>query len=434
MNSNPQRFRFQFTLRTILLGFALISLALVIYRWPWEETTELSRKEKTVTTFRRGWNFRRIQHGPEKEYRIDQNNVAHLRSIRDFVDGEPRSNSLVNDQGIVVLKLHLKDYVPSGPFLNEYEHLHLSGQFENGVRTGEWKYLYKWQGETITVQQQFENDQPSGTWRWKSSTGRELQTATFHEGKLIDWNGTPASDAIDRWCDTNQLKTPVRQALETLIDRRWREIRRVEEWKQLQAKTYEWKLDAFEEKIVLHFPGGDPGFQFAADPSYDLRQGAGRPLIDVLIEESLKESRLPVYRFGIIWIMPIAECELNWQDRSNIGQVNFTPGSSQAAAWTESVVEDLSKEDRDLEWRFQSLFAGTSIQIDAVEFGVPPNSQLPLDSETWTSFIFSRLGAPLSKPQSRRDILGFLLASHNWSCEQRGNVLILHPWPAGETN
>ena len=37
---------------------------------------------------------------------------------------------------------------------------------------------------------------------------------------------------------------------------------------------------------------------------------------------------------------------------------------------------------------------------------------------------------PSQNKRSRRDILGLTLSDCGWSCEQRGNLLILHPYPA----
>ena len=61
----PRILRLQFSLRGLLILMAVLGVALVIFRWPWEVTsTQGTRTFRTP--YHRGWNGKPLKHGLER--------------------------------------------------------------------------------------------------------------------------------------------------------------------------------------------------------------------------------------------------------------------------------------------------------------------------------------------------------------------------------
>lgn len=421
----PRRFRLQFTLRSVFLLMTLVSLAFVIYRWPWEKITFEDPTIRIVGTFRRRLHGVPIvcQDGPERHYR-KVGNREHLDRIHQYVDDRLVSQEALNEQGESLFKISLRDGINHGPV---YSHERRSGQYENGKRVGQWRHSYVLKGEEIEVAMQFDADQPHGTWTWKTVAGKRLQAAEYDHGALTSWNGKPLPEAVSAWraeWTVSQLaeelhNTPVQQVQ---IDRQNTEF-----WRDGGA-IVELPINGRMEVAALHLLERD-GLNWRHVREI-LRDRPNHRLFHALLEESLTHSQIPVIRFGLLSFVPIAEQEFHWQDQSGVSAVSFSPGAPEDLAWREPVVENLSDDIQDAEWRFQALFAGTPIQIDAVEFRRMASVPGSAEWERERAFGYLFFDNPSQNKRSRRDILGLTLSDCGWSCEQRGNLLILHPYPA----
>ena len=122
---------------------------------------------------------------------------------------------------------------------------------------------------------------------------------------------------------------------------------------------------------------------------------------------------------------------MNWRDPTGVSAVKFAKDSAAAAEWVNMMQDETPGDELDRKY-LRSFFVGTSIQIDTSEFPKLPDLATPR-TVPWG---FDQLPEPrpFTKPHRRCDLLGLFLLQHRWSCEQRGNVLILHPHPAEQIN
>lgn len=80
-------FRWQFSLRMLLILMAVGGVALTIFRWPWEETNVSPGGVVVAKRFRRGWNGIPLQHGLQQRPFADSSTEQEF-----YVDGARRWN------------------------------------------------------------------------------------------------------------------------------------------------------------------------------------------------------------------------------------------------------------------------------------------------------------------------------------------------------
>jgi len=445
----------QFNLRTLLLAMFLVGVAIVVYRWPWEvekwETpyqTGLAKSElgfddcdvaleegewKTyfgwpryqlpplippfpeppaellrTTTYRRNWRGKPVKDGPEVTTRKDGVEIGR----RWYEEGDLRHVELLHPGGEVLRSETYVSGVADGPFAFREAVRSLRGSYRQGKKSGLWNFEYVARGERITAQQSFANDLPHGEWRWLDADGTSLQSATFERGELIHWIGQPWRKELAAW----QRRNTIDPATTQLMNSQLADVKFYD-----QSVSYQEDFLAVCQPIssvlpnmLLYSPqrrSGD-GFSFF---NYQELLRADKPspqsAWDALLPFALKNSRLPVYRFGVLGFVPICEREVHWRDTTGVMQVRFAEGSPHQAAWEEAV-ESTSPRGLALDW-FQELFAGTPIQVDGREFKPTSGRGEPRHLT--------------SHRRSRRDTLGLVLYSHGYSCEQRGNELMILP-------
>lgn len=262
---------------------------------------------------------------------------------------------------------------------------------------------------------------PHGERIWKDGAGNVLQTATFERGELVSWNGQPVQRALEEWFARNQICERSQAALLAPVgDVKWW----YENWIG-QCGVLE--VEFHSRRHVLEMFGGYHDWDRVRVVE---ERAEARPKESVavnLLRNELIQDRTLAARFGILRIVSITSADLKWRDPTGVSDVKFAQDSTAEAEWLGNVQDEIPGEEIDT-WYLQSLFVGTSIQIDASEF--PTNVPPELD-ENPRNYGFDQLPSPrsFSNPHRRRDLLGLVLAYRGWSCEQRGNLLILHPYP-----
>ena len=278
--------------------------------------------------------------------------------------------------------------------------------------------------ESCTVRHAYEGNTPQGEWIWKDVAGKVLQTARFEHGEVVEWNGQPVQRALEEWCEGNQIPKRLQAALFAPVadlkwDNDWRQFGVVEIFTHSRLHlleifgTYQQDLD---EGPVMR--------AFAASTKR-------RPTESValfLLRKALLENRTLGARFSLPSLVSISPTEVNWRDPTGVSAVKFAVDSTAAAEWVEAILEEQPGESIDRKY-IRSFFAGTSIEIDASE--IPPSVLPEVAPPRTNSRFIDQLPMPreFNRPHRRCDLLGLLLLQREWSCEQRGNVLILHPSP-----
>ena len=82
--------RFQFSLRLVFTLMTLLSVGLVVYRWPWVE----DHGGGSYSTYRRGWNGKKLHHGRSRWEGQDAPSQRHVIIENWHENGRLRRNSV----------------------------------------------------------------------------------------------------------------------------------------------------------------------------------------------------------------------------------------------------------------------------------------------------------------------------------------------------
>jgi hypothetical protein len=349
---------------------------------------------------------------------IWQNDSARLAD-QYFADGQLRQAKLYSaDQRDVEMTSYTNEAL-HGSYFCRLGQRTWEGQFRNGERNGPWKMTFHDGDEMITTQQNYRDDKPHGDWTWTTATGEVLQSARFERGELVLWNGSTVRAELQHWCDAHKFDRNTRELL--ALPATSMHGSRIP---SIDNHTRAWPITQ-QHRLLLHLPRREAHDGFlellVSVPNLD------RPLGEVLVEQSLSFSRIPSLRFGTFCVVPITKSELEWRDRTGVLNVHFEKPSCQTA-WEELRAGRLSfpnpdGADGDKTWRagerkLKNIFDQTEIEFDV--------SRLPVESAPESGDYAPR------DTRSRRDVLGLLLSSRGWSCEQQGSVIVIHPHPAKE--
>lgn len=399
-STTPSPFVMQYSLRGLLLSMVFIGLGLVWFRWPWVErevfTDPLGYSEVRLQTFRRDWNGRPLKHGlskfgPFEEFHVDNVKVWEARYSE--------SGELKHKRHFLAGQLH-------GPFFDRAAGL--EGLYRHGLKHGRWVRTETHQGVTFKCEQSFAANVPHGTWTWNSGE-KQLQTATFDQGRLIRWNDRPVQEELARVLAEKKVDAITREVLGTRV-----EHVDFERWTCHGGAAFEWPLTTSYHKLVLQTPMCPEGCDRTSCPG--CFRDPARAVGEAFVEQALLTSRTLDYRFGVVCFVPIAESGSDWEQRSGIAHIRFEPGSREESAWLEPASDLSGTAPHE---QLTQLFAGTPIQIEGSALQPPPSPpRAPPVREAATV------------RRSRRDVLGLYLLAHGWTCQQKGNRLEIVPGKA----
>lgn len=457
-----RRFRVQFSLRALLGLMLLCSVALVVYRWPVEKTGQeryanirlqsfygfwssemqlvddhwisvwqdhrwsydgvstsesLGQTYQTRASWQRGWNGQLQLHGRKTYYFHNQPQV-----IQQYEHGVLTRATYFYADGTLWESVSFHQSAVHGPYQYNTDTHQLVGNFREGKRDGAWSNKYRVHGEWISERRFFRNGLLHGTWTWQTSAGKTLQTATFDSGRLIEWNGAPWREAVRRWYEQVALPPESRELLaQPFLQMDFAQQGTDDAILCLQTKS------AREPERLLLLVALEQEFSLATS---DFRDQAGETALEVVLRTALLESRTLVLRHGVICLAPICEAELNWHDRTGVSAILFPTGSAAQRAWDEIVEFELPRKVESDEW-FTQLFAGTDIRANTQEFNPGPDRRNRSSSRSRLFYPPPTPAIP-SLPRPRKEVLALLLTSRDWSCELRGEELVLHPYPVAK--
>ena len=384
--------KLQFSLRYLLLAMALLSLVLVVYRWPWTVEVGDNPLSRTTTQYRRGWYGVPVKDGPEVE------RLRDLTWERWFDAGDLRSERLL-EHGVAILERRFRGGKLHGPYWGTGSQSRAEGEYHQDLQHGNWKYS---SGELI-VREEWQLGKRHGLRTWTTPEGRLLQSAEYDQGELVRWNDAPVETELVRWLDAASLNPELRERF--LLP-----LHRAEE---AQPLVYAYAGE------VMYFPAPDRPFSVHWEnvfPKYE-QVRVGRPIGETILAKALENSSTLVCRFNCLYAVPITGRSLAWQDRTGVHTVRFEPFTQQAQAWLEPVQANYFPAYA--AQRFQELFepsTQTGITLDTAAIQ-------DLSTELRVGDVVGTPPAALKFP--RRDLLGTYLDKEGCYCEQQGNMLII---------
>ncbi len=446
------QFRLQFSLRMMLLLMAAIGLALMVYRWPWVETSqgpttstywtvdpstgrrsiqhELVGEIECRTTYRRNWRAWHVMDGPEQIWRDGR--LSHEAIYSDGqLNGKRRA---YNRAGQLTLEAMYRGDELHGSFRAGDGHTWvLQGNYRRGLPHGVWHGIIERQNwseprpltfgflqtnnphadyssihipdDPIVVVSNWDRGHRQGTWTCQTLNGEVLYTAEYDRNDLVRWNGEPVVEQFWQWLASPQVNDAKLVA-------------------QLTAASNNAWVESYQSFAFDHLT-----FQITSrgQQSSDLRiylVGIGdsvrvfpypdRSLVPALCEMAAVDGYGFDYRYGALWLVPRADPEPPFVDPTGVSQIEFSPGTQRERDWN-AMIDVQSCEGLAADCA-QHLLLGTSLGCN-VESAMPivlintrsnPNSDL----------LFTR---------RRRDALGLVLYQTGCRCERRGNTLFIFP-------
>ena len=262
-----------------------------------------------TTTYRRGWNGKQLKHGPRRWWTEGD---THFWREDIFVDDEWRSDAEFDPRG-EMFRYHC--YVAGrkhGRWL-DYKH---SGQYTHGQKSGSWLFR---ETKDHQIVQQYQADLPHGEWLWKKG-GRVVQSAGFHEGRLVQWNGQPIREEWERWLDEKNVDANTRDVLGTRIDQV-----NLERWSHTSSEAAEWPLMRSESRLILNWQSGfatmGMGYATGFIPPRninELRRDPSRPVGEAFVEQALINGRLIEFHYGVVCFRPLFGSAADNGDRASV--------------------------------------------------------------------------------------------------------------------
>jgi hypothetical protein len=396
----PRVSRMQFSLRGLLILMAVVSVALVAYRWPWEVFTQKGDR-KFRTQYRRAWNGRPVKSGLERV----EDGILAWNVWYDEVDRR-REQFFVNG------KLNSEENYLQGKLDGPIRHVDVNGpgrvegQFRAGQKVGVWKRVTE-HGE---AREQWQANQRQGEWTWKSSQGKLLQSAEFEKGELVRWNDRPLGVAVRQWLEQEVADPELRRRLLLPLHSNC-----LSEGRLLHYGELLYQVGPTPEPLIVTVDMLYP-------PAHD--RWHGRPFVEALMESALSDSNILCLRYGVINVVAISQANLKWRDRTGVDQIQFAAGSPQEQEWLGNSAPLLSTNLKSPVEFYQRTFGGvngSSINADFSAFG------------SWQ--VQANGGARAycatadEAPRLLRDRVAQYLNRQGYYCERRDNTIVIKPHP-----
>lgn len=386
--------RLQFSIRALLLLMAIVGVAIVVYRWPWTVTGE-TPMVTTTTQYRRGWNGQAVKHGRETKSFFDN---LHVESW--FDEGELRRERTEYGDGMILDK-SVRDGVDDGPFLTSNLGVTVRGQYRRGVQVGTWRT----ESKDVISTSSFENGQLHGPSQWLSPQGAIIQSAEYHAGELVRWNGKPVAEAVREWLAANIPAADLRKKLLTTVTR------------DDESSTTSRPLH-YGQSLYFVGEGEHLDVQWDDDnPPMHVMLPSDQPIAENILDFALQRDRTFAYRFGVLCLIPITPQQLAWRDRTGVADIRFEPGSEEEKFWLEPTAFNPWYTDSPAA-RLQHMFNAADVPLE-IDTTAIDELEPPHDGLTGNTLP--------SLPRPRRDLIGLHLDREGYYCELRDGKLIIKP-------
>jgi hypothetical protein len=440
-----RNWRWQFSLRALLLVMAVAGGALAIYRWPWEEAIERtyqipvpnSEAKQTVTeivqrvTYHRDWRGRPVKHGRTLLF---SDNVLYQEEhyYEGILHGLKRA---INRAGQTTEEKHYRDGKLHGPYRSGDGTTWIwHGTFVNNQWHGEWSGLCKpnsypqpftlriagdgsaqfpWQHfspNPLAVQSNWRHGVRHGSWTWRTLDGKLVHTAEYDRGDLVRWNGEPVVEQFSKWFAEAAGQAPLLLAeLTNASTAEWRN------WSNYGNKHLCFRFGDGDQ-LVIHLDG-------IARKELQLPTESNGHFVPALCEIAARNQLRFDYRYGALWLIPHSSAAEPFVDRTGVLQINFAENSRHKRDWDEPIM--VTSCQGDVDQCVEHLLAQTTLKYEPLARRNRAAVQSPVFEERLTLGLRA-IDAHLFK-RRRRDALAYVLFVTGCRCELRGDTLHILP-------
>jgi hypothetical protein len=349
-----RRWRWQFSLRAVLVVMAVLGVVIVILRRPWVETKDESwipsallygadgpgtdsnvRKSnrwqnqwqpcagrvskssvnnyRVTTMYRRGWNGKPQRHGWQEYWRLAERRMPALVMQKHYVDDDLRR--LIHydtDSGQIIHSEGRLNGVPHGNYKHVGFHETEQGEYHQGKRVGAWESIYSTSyfnnRERITRQSSYRDGLLHGQWTWnRVGDSENLQTARFEAGRLVECNSVPKQAAIQQLLErctlTKELRTKLQQSSANA---------HITTQRNPTINAWDLQIDGKPTGFAVHTRAAS-GFDMRAlvlDRNREFEFPAGESPLETLLESALADSQTLTVRSGKLFLVRISAAEL----------------------------------------------------------------------------------------------------------------------------
>jgi hypothetical protein len=243
----------------------------------------------------------------------------------------------------------------------------------------------------------------------------------------VKWNGVPVQESLARWSEAAGVKLyrehilgkdysiPVAMLDQRSNLRNWfsQRISGEAEFRYAQQPYggYAWSNHG---GLLVQYCVQDK--HYFAPPEWQV-DFAGRPMLEVLLENALADSATLSFRFGTLCFVPINSAELNWRDVTGSAAVQFADSSQQARDWPRSIDASWHLETQPAS-QLKYLCEGTTISVDTS--AVDRLDVVPIP-------VGMSCNPPPAVAQPRCHQFARVLCLAGYRVEQRGETLVV--WP-----
>jgi hypothetical protein len=471
--SSRRSFRWQLSLRMLLLLMALVGVSLAVYRWPWVEMTQhdvmvneivpvppdpsyfnpenpfetsdpkgndryryepkLLYSYERRTTYQRSWRAQPVKHGVQQTWRD-----GRLLHEAHFYEGELNGRRRAYDRkGNLVLEATYRAGSLHGPYrAGDGQRWSWQGDYHSGRLDGDWKGMIVRRVRAEPSPPDFERyfaidgtplqeltgfplpDDPvvlEAHWKLGQRQGTwKWKTVSGELFNTAEYDG----DNLVRW----NGELAVEQFLTWLKNShaddgactQFFEKATAGQWRQgRQAKLFEYPNDYICFQLTDAKQAESTLYlfgNFAQNQNWAIPQH--RALAPAMCELAVLNGYGFDIRYGQLWLVPSADPEPVFVDPTGISNVSFAPGTSQERDWNAKV--DVMSCNFFVEECLAQLFEGSSLTYDdtAVRLKKPEIKQ------TNFKFLFTC---------RRCDALALVLYLTGCKCERRGDTLVIVP-------
>lgn len=353
--------RLQFSLRALMVLMAVLGIAITIFRWPWQATKQESWMQSSLlrsadgpgndsivresnrwqskwwppfsgkfsanrvdeyrvtTTYRRGWTGKPQRHGLQEYWRVAEKRVPVLVMQKHYVDDELRRLIHYDDEsGKIVHSEGRLNGVPHGKYLHRGFRESEEGVYWMGKRTGIWQSEYNTSyfndRERISLQSAYRDGLLHGEWSWKRTTdSRNLQTARFEAGRLVELNGMPKRAAIQKLLELCAISEELRTKLQQSSA-----IVNVSAESTFTIRTCHVQIGGQSTGFAIHTRAQstyDPRDLVLdvdpLNPHLEYEFPADEPPLESLLEDALAHSQTLMIRSGKLFLVRISATDLD---------------------------------------------------------------------------------------------------------------------------